>query len=464
MKKEKLHIVHVVHQFLPRHRHGVELSTLELAREQQGNGHEVSIFAGERGYLHKELEVKDETYQGLAVSRVYFNPRHKNGYLHHNGLAKAFRKHIEKYSVQIVHIHHLNNLSFSIIDEAKKMGLPVVYSLRDYALVCSRINLIRGNGELCTQSDLEEDCLNCLKQSEKRTGKIRLNSFLWAIRKNILSWRAWQLALQVVIKKQQNVPPPITLKQTPDFALRNRRVLSAMNKVDQIISISNDTGWRLNRMLGNKLSIKTIHQAPDVRDRCTWIERPLRDGLVRIGYIGKFAKIKGIHVLLEAFSKFPELKSELHIFGSPGWTDPDSIGYWLESKDLFDREDIFIHENGFKANEISTVMAQFDVLVVPSIWYEAFGRIVVEALASGVPVICSDQGGPSETIEDGFNGLHFKMGDSEHLYKMLKKLIDQPEYLRSMSKNCQVPKSTEMYVKEIEDVYRDVLLNTDKSQ
>ena len=57
-------------------------------------------------------------------------------------------------------------------------------------------------------------------------------------------------------------------------------------------------------------------------------------------------------------------------------------------------------------------------------WNEAYGNVVVEAMACGVPVIAYDLGGPGELIEDGFNGFLVKPDNIEELIKATKSISE----------------------------------------
>ena len=60
-------------------------------------------------------------------------------------------------------------------------------------------------------------------------------------------------------------------------------------------------------------------------------------------------------------------------------------------------------------------MADIDWVVVPSRWWENSPLVIQEAFMHGRPVICSDIGGMAEKVTDGVNGLHFTVGDPDHL-------------------------------------------------
>jgi glycosyltransferase involved in cell wall biosynthesis len=68
------------------------------------------------------------------------------------------------------------------------------------------------------------------------------------------------------------------------------------------------------------------------------------------------------------------------------------------------------------------LLAEIDVLVVPSIWHEPLGRVVLEAYAFGVPVIATCLGGTPEIVDDGETGLLFDPrvpGELAHTIGML---------------------------------------------
>ena len=60
---------------------------------------------------------------------------------------------------------------------------------------------------------------------------------------------------------------------------------------------------------------------------------------------------------------------------------------------------------------IARALAAIDVLVVPSIWPEMTGLVVMEAFLAGVPVVASRIGGLPEAVRDDVDGLLFRAGD-----------------------------------------------------
>ena len=82
----------------------------------------------------------------------------------------------------------------------------------------------------------------------------------------------------------------------------------------------------------------------------------------------------------------------------------------------------FLGERG----DVPHVLAAADVLLLPS-WQEAFGRIAIEAMAMGVPVLATDSGGPAEIVRAGVDGLLLAPRDPAAWAAALEPLVDSAE-------------------------------------
>jgi len=119
---------------------------------------------------------------------------------------------------------------------------------------------------------------------------------------------------------------------------------------------------------------------------------------IRIGYVGRLEWRKGVHVLIEALSRLPD-RFELHVHGTG--PDADRLRHHATAHGVVDR----VHFHGFTGqDELPDVYRSFHMVGVPSQttrrWVEQFGRVVVEALACGVPTIVSDSGSLPEVVGD----------------------------------------------------------------
>jgi glycosyltransferase involved in cell wall biosynthesis len=87
---------------------------------------------------------------------------------------------------------------------------------------------------------------------------------------------------------------------------------------------------------------------------------------------------------------------------------------------------------GLPLSEALSLMGQASFLIMPSIWYETFGRTIVEAYAKGTPVIASKLGAMAELVDDGRTGLHFQPGDANDLATKVQQLSSDPVQLSLM--------------------------------
>jgi glycosyltransferase involved in cell wall biosynthesis len=89
------------------------------------------------------------------------------------------------------------------------------------------------------------------------------------------------------------------------------------------------------------------------------------------------------------------------------------------------------------AREAYEVVGRATVLVLPSEWYETFGRVAVEAFAKGTPVVASNLGAMAELIDHGRTGLLFTPGDSGDLVAKVRELLADPQRLAAMRVECR---------------------------
>ena len=167
---------------------------------------------------------------------------------------------------------------------------------------------------------------------------------------------------------------------------------------------------------------------PAQRDANFWAARGAGEGLKFI-YVGRVSKEKNLDALLEAFV---ELKREPAAARSQLLVVGDGP-YLAALSDRYRRADVIF--TGFLDGEaLAAAYASADVFVFPSTT-DTFGNVVLEAQASGLPVIVSNRGGPAEIVAGGESGEIFDAAAPGALKGAMRRLLLDGELRARMSVN-----------------------------
>lgn len=156
-------------------------------------------------------------------------------------------------------------------------------------------------------------------------------------------------------------------------------------------------------------------------------ELGLPEDKITIGMVGRINPGKGQLFFLEMAEKLAKKYPATH-FVLVGDSFP---GYEPIQEELGKRIKIKKLENqvtylGFRS-DIPAVMKALDIFVLPSILPDSFPTVILEAMASGKPVVATNSGGAAEMVIDGKTGYLIPIGNVEHGVEALEKLIKNPE-------------------------------------
>ena len=177
--------------------------------------------------------------------------------------------------------------------------------------------------------------------------------------------------------------------------------------------------------------------------------------------IGRISPSKGFEYLIHAFRKVVRNKPylTLHIIGE---AEPSKVKYLNYLKSLVTRFslDYNIKFLGYR-QDIQKVMKDASVVVIPSVIKEAFGRVAVEAFASGVPVIATKVGALEEIIKHREDGILVAPRSPEELAHAILEIVDTPALAKKLATNArkkvEVHYSFTQCVSALEDVYLKAL-------
>lgn len=179
----------------------------------------------------------------------------------------------------------------------------------------------------------------------------------------------------------------------------------------------------------------------------------------RLGYIGRLSAGKGFHELLESFIilKRQNLAVELLVAGN--FVDKP---YENRIRQRIAQEDLapVIHFLGYQT-DLNPLYEVLDLLIVPS-FNEPFGRVVIEAMAQGVPCIGANAGGIPEIIEDHETGWLYPPGDVYALSGMVAELMSTFWKLETIRQNARRMVcerfNIETQIRILDECYQSVIL------
>jgi glycosyltransferase involved in cell wall biosynthesis len=166
----------------------------------------------------------------------------------------------------------------------------------------------------------------------------------------------------------------------------------------------------------------------------------------KILYVGRISKEKDLHVLARAFRSLVQTLGDVELI---------LVGdgpYLEELKELLAGMPCIF--TGYRdGEELATIYASCDLFAFPSAT-DTFGNVVLEAQASGLPVIVTDSGGPQENMIPHKTGRVVQVGDSEALLKALKFLLGDRAKLKEMGKAARLNMENRSYERAFDETWQ----------
>lgn len=284
---------------------------------------------------------------------------------------------------------------------------------------------------------IKPDIIHAQEEPDSLTGlQIAVARRLFAPRAKLL-WHTWQ---------NVNRPKSWYVRTITNFNLRQATaILCANQEAVEVLRQMNYTG---PAPVIPPQGVDTTFFHP--------IEPRLPHEMFTIGFAGRLVPEKGIDILLSAVEQLAR-PVRVHLIG-----DGVQRAQLEEQARRIDSAQVsFV--GPVPLDRLATLYQQFDALVLPSrtarVWKEQFGRVLIEAMACGVPVIGSDSGAIPEVIGDA--GLIFPEGNASALADGLRRLIDSPglraELARRGTERVQAHYTQERIAQRTLEFYRQVM-------
>jgi glycosyltransferase involved in cell wall biosynthesis len=242
---------------------------------------------------------------------------------------------------------------------------------------------------------------------------------------------------------------PLAPALAPVFALRHHRLWQALLSADVLIA---PTGFVRDTFLRHGAPGEKLHvldygiRPPPVAPP------PLRSaGPLHVVYLGGIARLKGVHVLVEAFNSLPP-DAQLRIAGDLD-RQPD---YSRELRQRARHPGVqFLGQQG--RAELWNLLAWADVVAVPSIWYEVSPLVMHEAFAMRRPIIASRHGSLAGWVRDGVDGVLAPPGDIRAWGEALNALAHPRDRLTQLQQAIRPVKTAGAHAAELETLYHRCL-------
>jgi glycosyltransferase involved in cell wall biosynthesis len=452
-----MRILHVIHDFLPRHQAGSEIYAFELIQAQRALGLEAQVLCADYDPALTHGTFRRRLHEGVVVNELInnwmfssFQETYRSAFLN-----RQIRRLLRSVMPDVLHIHNLLNLSFDIPAIARALRIPSLATLHDYTLVCpsggQRVH--QAESHICALIDSRR-CSRCFAQhnfhGRLAFGQLQVGGSLRTRSVNRIASAVKRITPKVYGAFVRMIPPPaatgphVSALEIEDRLAYVRRVFEA---VDLFIAPSPNLANEYRRLgiPAGKLRVA------DYGFKVFTAPRTPPEGRLRIGFVGTLVWHKGAHVLLEAARALPPGRFEIRLFGDTS-TFPDYVAAIREQA----RGLPVGFAGRFERDQVAAVYGGLDVLVVPSLWPENSPLVIHEAFMAGIPVVGSRQGGIQDLVTHGHNGLLYDAFSPASLAAALLSLLDDPQRLARMAAAVPEVKAIDRDAAECALIYQEL--------
>lgn len=175
---------------------------------------------------------------------------------------------------------------------------------------------------------------------------------------------------------------------------------------------------------------------------------------IRLVYAGRIAHAKGPDIAIKALAVLNQPLVHLDIIGTG---DLNYLEYLKQLAEQLGVEDKVHFLGKLDQDEILRRFSCYDALLFTSRWQEPFGRIVIEAMSQGVPVISVRSGGVSEIITDSENGMIVPMDDPISMADSIRKLIQDRAFAATLRRNAFTTVKTKFNLEQLTTCFEEYI-------
>jgi len=431
-----MRILQVVHGFPPAANGGTEVYARDLAIALASSGSDdVAVLTRHADPCARELSLRSTNVgpvRVFSINNTFHSCESFEASYANPAIEQLAGSILDDWRPDVVHVQHLTCLSTGIPRQAIQRGIPVVATLNDYWLICHRGQMVDRDGRRCNGPE-PDGCARCLPPGAlATTGAVRAGKWMQATQVP-----GAEVAVSLATRAWDALTPGDRTRNATLARLHHMR--AAMADVSVFLApsatlaahfsafgIPSDRLVRCNQGIA-LTPFDNLHRSASSR--------------LRLGFVGGLLPTKGADVLLDAIDRLPPESVVVDLLGSDGAYHGE-IGF-AESVKLRLGHPSIRRLGVISHDRMPALLADLDVLVVPSIWIENAPFIIREAFAAAMPVVASDLGGMAEMVRHGIDGLLFQAGNPDALSAALRRLVDDPGFVDRLRAGIVRPQSIE---------------------
>ncbi|MFP1609952.1 glycosyltransferase [Leuconostoc suionicum] len=399
-------ILHYALGFPPERTGGLVKYSLDLMKEQVGQGHEVvMVFPGRVSFLKKEPYFKFGKRQNIPYAELVNslplpligNIKNPQDFMKHTD-PKIFVNLLESEKPDVIHIHTLMGLYGEFLEEAKKHNIKIVFTTHDYFGISPHPKMYLAGHDFV--DDKKYDIWNNIRPYGSKTIKLRISQL------------SIYPVLRTLVKKLKksstlvdDLPEQVGWSTEIDSGFQElKKYYLSMLKCVDIVHFNSSVSKKVYEQFLPLMTWKTVTLSISSNNiekfgKISLFAKPIES----IAYIGPYNKEKGFFEFLKFAAEFisKDSNNKAFIMGDNGTIQISGIN----------------NLGTYNKQSLINNLKLIDLVILPSKWHETFGLIALEALSTGTKVAVLKTMGVSDVVPEEMRSSTVKTIDIETIAK-----------------------------------------------
>lgn len=375
LNSKPLSIMYLIHYFYPLKKGGTERFTLNLTKEQKKMGNVPFVLVLEANepeslYSHRIGRILYRYYEYDGLTCIGFRHVKAPLGLYYKSVnlddeeMRSFARHIIKaHQIDIVHATYPQPFA-SFLAECKSIDVPYIVTCTDFCMMCHYSTMVDSNGDFCGSSENATKCSKVCKTYGCR-----------------------------------------------DFSKRKSNAEQILASAE-IVTVPSEF---VARVMSKEFSeIGFLPVAHGISDAFKFSKR--NGKIKKFVYAGTLTSLKGVHMLVDAFTSIKNEDLTLDIYGDGDETYVNKLRAAADERIKF--------HGAVPGDKMPEIYSAADCVIVPSMWYETYNFVLREALLTGAFVISANIGAMPEAVDEGKNGYLFTPSDQSSLREAMTSALN----------------------------------------